>query len=132
MEDKLYYIKGSKENPESVKQALLEVCPNAKVPRCLTFKNEIGIYYILDNVVYFSETWTKLIKRFGEELQPKKQEKVEFIEKVMYHRIYGLAKEESECHELFENDCLYPTIEEAMNDKFAVGYSEIKIMMKKD
>ncbi len=74
--DKVYYIKGSSVKPEGVREALLEKHPNAKNNRCLNFKS-YGVYYVLDNVIKFenSSNFIELIKRFGEELQPKKAKK---------------------------------------------------------
>lgn len=127
---KFYYIMGSKENPEGVKQALLEVYPNAENPNCLVFTNELGVYYVLDNIMYYSEmcNTSKIIKSLGEELQPKTQEKVEFVEEVMYHSVFFTGFKD----EVYEGYRLYETIEEATNRQDAVGYREVKIMMKKD
>lgn len=126
---KVYYIKGSEENPEGVKQALLDVCPDAKNIDDFGFAQKNYYYYAIDGAIDYAYDFSHilLLKHVGEELQPNKTEKVEFVEQVMYQRIYlnfGTAY-------VYEDDILYKTIEEATNSKDAVGYSEIKIMMKK-
>lgn len=125
--DKVYYIKGSFANPEDVEQALLEVCPNAENPSCLSFKNKCGIYYILDGVMYYSELSSitaKVIKMFGTELQPKKQEK--FVEKTMFKCIKKGVIYSRYC----ETEYFYSTIEEAMSQPNAIGYQEVKVIVK--
>lgn len=123
--DKVYYIKGSRENPEGVKQALLDVCPDAKNPNCLAFTNESGVYYVIDKFIHFSDysySATEVIKRVGIELQPKKQEK--FAEKIMYQRLFKHQED------IYEAGKYYSTIEEAMSGDEAIGYKEVKIMIK--
>lgn len=128
---KVYYIKGSEENPEGVKQALLEVYPDAKNFDDFRFDIEGRYYYVINDIIDFTDisSLISLLDYIGEELQPKKQEKVEFVEKVMYQRIFFKF---DDARVLYEGDILYKTIEEATESEDAVGYREVKIMMKKD
>ena len=120
-------------NPEGVKQAILETWPKLH-PLAISrhrYNADTHIFYVLNGVLNKAYTHTDLgdlVEACGTEIFPKKQEKVEFVEKVMYQRIYlnfGTAY-------VYEDDILYKTIEEATNSKDAVGYREVKIMMKKD
>lgn len=73
MEDKVYYIKGSAENPEGVEQALLEVCPNPKNNYAYSYSVDKGYYYVINNLIGYDDTVSviHLLERFGTELQPK-------------------------------------------------------------
>ena len=133
-EKKVYYIKSSKENPEGVRQALLEVCPDAKNidDFAYSFAHSIDstYYYVINGRIDYAEDDSRieLLKDVGIELQPKTQEKVEFVEEVMYHSVFFTGFK----NEVYESYRLYETIEEATNSKDAVGYRAVKIMIKKD
>lgn len=127
MEAKVYYISGSKEDPESVKKALYEVCPNVENPSGLTFETERGIYFILNNKIRYvswSDAGIEVIKMFGEELQPKKTEKL--TEKIMYSPVYDFI----ENGDFKAGSRLFLTKEEALADAGSMGYQEIKVTIK--
>lgn len=72
MEHKVYYIKGSKENPEGVKQALLAVYPNVKNIDSYTFTQASHYHYVIDDFACYAYDLyhIKLLKYIGIELQP--------------------------------------------------------------
>lgn len=71
--DKVYYIKGSKENPEGVKQVLLKVCPDAENIDDFSFDIESYYYYVINGIIDYACDLPHilLLKHAGIELQPK-------------------------------------------------------------
>lgn len=129
-EKKFYYIKGSEMNPEGVRQVLLDICPDAENIDDFSFDIESYYYYVINGIIDYAEddSHIELLKVVGIELQPKTQEKVEFVEEVRYHSVFFTGFK----NEVYESYRLYETIEEATNSKDAVGYRAVKIMKKKD
>lgn len=129
MSEEIYYIKGSSSNPKGVRQALLEVCPDAENIDDFAFEMEKCYYYVFNGIIDYAEddSHIDLLKAVGTELEAKKQEK--FVEKIMYQRIF---KDELEdvYKEIYGSRMLYHTIEEAMAGQETIGYREIKIMVK--
>lgn len=78
--DKIYYIIGSSSNPESVKRALREVCPEAENIDDFNYSVEAFIYYCLDGRIAYAHDYSHfdLLRHVGEELQPILEEKVKF------------------------------------------------------
>lgn len=126
MEDKVYYIKGSKANPKGVRQALLEVCPDAKNIDDFAYEIESYYHYVINGIIDFAfdDSHIELLKKFGTELQPKKQEK--FVEKTMFKCIKKGVIYGRYC----ETEYFYSTIEEAMSQPNAIGYQEVKVIVK--
>lgn len=79
MNEKIYYLRGSRENPDSVEQALLEVCPNAKNNHDFGYCAD-GYYYAINDRIGYADTDSHiyLLKLFGEEIHPILEEKVKF------------------------------------------------------
>lgn len=129
IDSKICYIKGSKENPEGVRQALLEVCPNAKniddFEYSFAHSTDSTYYYVINGIIAYAEddSHIELLKHIGTELHPKKVEK--FIEKIMY-----VPLNQNGVGVIWLSMNVYPTIEEAMLEKGAIGYREIKVMIK--
>lgn len=71
-ENKIYYIEGSIDNPEGVKQALLKVCPDVENINTFKYENEDYLYYVINNKIDYA--WDKshkiLLREIGIELQP--------------------------------------------------------------
>ena len=73
MQKELFYCKGSKENPEGVKAAL--IAKGGRYPGDFDFDNEDNIYFILDGVIQCTckdciGASFSLIKEYGTEIQP--------------------------------------------------------------
>lgn len=71
-ENKIYYIEGSVENPEGVKRALLEACPDVFNINTFQYENDGDLYYVINNRVdyAFDKSHKMLIREIGTELQP--------------------------------------------------------------
>lgn len=121
METKIYYIKGSVENPEGVRQALLDVCPDAENIDRFRFDSEGRYYYIINGIIDYTDddSLIDFLKRIYTELQPKNTRRV-FVEKTMYSPI-TVNSENQYCVVPF----LYPTLEEAIESSSSfVGVQE--------
>lgn len=84
MKDKIYFIKGSVENPERVKQALLTIYPNAKDVNSTTFKCANWYYYVINDIICYAYDYyhIELLKHIGIELQTG-----DYIEKPVQFRL---------------------------------------------
>lgn len=124
MSEKIYYIKGSTLNPEGVKQALLEVCPNAENIADFEYNNKSYYYYVVNGIIDYAYETSHIIllESVGTELEAKETEK--FVEKTMYQPIKRSTKS------TWLSTNVYSTIEDAMSEGGTVGYREIKIMVK--
>lgn len=125
MENKIYYIQGSSANPEGVRQALLDVCPDAENIDDFAFEMEEYCYYVINGIIDYAEddSHIDLLKVVGTELEAKKIER--FVEKTMYHSIY-----KGESYICNESYFLHSTMEEAINQTGAIGYRAVKVMVK--
>lgn len=126
----LYYIKGNEKNPEGVKQALIDVCPELQNIDLYKYNEEKFIYFIWDNEVRLTDLTQEMygiVLGMGTELLPKVIKKCEVEEKIMYQALGNLDD-----GTYIEFDKLCNSIEELflMYDE-PVGYREVKVKVFK-
>lgn len=127
---KLYYIKGNEKNPEGVKQALIDVCPELQNTDLYKYNEEKFIYFIWDNEVRLADSTQEMyeiVTGMGTELLPKVIKKCEVEEKIMYQALGNLDD-----GTYLEFDKLCNSVEELflIYDN-PVGYREVKVKVFK-
>lgn len=128
----LFYIKGNSENPEEVKEALLEKYPNIEDLNDWSFTDEHAYYCVFDNMIdstSINSGFGTFLRQYGTEIFP--QKKQEFEDKILYQPIFRKIDKNLKIY-YYESDYLSETIQEALNcDPDVYGYKEVKIKVLK-